>query len=158
MNCSSNQLDIVDTACPSVLSASDHQKYISGNTQPIDIENLRYSATINNFTFVDGCSKINENFDSDLSILFLVKPNNLDENSFELPFYMAIIDSEENLIQKQYYKFEGVLRKNSEDNYVETEFIKKIKIKIENKDMKDFLDKTIILGFMLDKEKLTILN
>jgi len=50
------------------------------------------------------------------------------------------------------------LRKNSEDNYVETEFIKKIKIKIEYKDMKDFLDNTIILGFMLDKEKLTILN
>ena len=156
MNCSSNQLDIVDTTCPVVLSASDHKYYIAGDTQPIDVENLRYSAIINNFSFVEGCLKINEKFDSDLSILFLIKPENLEDNFFELPVYMAIIDSEKNLIQKQYYKFEGVFSKNSEDNYIETEFIKKIKIK--NKDKEDFSDNTIILGFLLDKEKLAILN
>ena len=159
MSCSSNQITITETSCPTVLTASEHRNYIVGETQPLNIDNLVYTASINNHSFVKGCSKFNKNFQSDLSILFLVKPENTKESSFTLPIYIAVIDSYEKLIDIQYYKFKGDLKKNSENKkYQETEFTREITINIEYEEGKDFSKNTIILGYMLDKQKLEILN
>ena len=51
-----------ETSCPIVLFSVEHSKYFKGNTQPITLENIRYKAEINNYTFNNGNLRIMDLF------------------------------------------------------------------------------------------------
>ena len=79
------------------------------------------------------------------------------QNIITLPFYLAILDKEKKVRDIQYYHTDGNFNKNLETETkepVETELIKTISIKITDAD--EMI--TIVVGFMLDKKQLEILN
>ena len=59
----------------------------------------------------------------------------------------------------QYYQANGNLKNESEDeNYIETELIKTIKLQIFSLNDQNYSINKVIVGFMIDKKKLKILN
>ena len=107
--------------------------------------------------FSKGCFINDNNFTASLSILFIVKPLIKEQNIITLPFYLAILDKEKKLRDIQYYYIEGDFNKNLETEtkeFVETDLSKTITINIP--DVDEMI--TIVVGFMLDKQQLEILN
>ena len=150
---------ITKTSCPIVLFSSEHGKYITGITKPITSDNVSYRAEINNYAFNSECSIIDNVFQADLSLLFIVKPDLTEESSITLPFYVAILNANDEVVDMQYYQVDGDLISESENaNYIETELTKTIKFQIPIFNEEEFSQNKVVVGFMLDKKKLEILN
>ena len=150
---------ITKTSCPIVLFSSEHSKYITGITKPITPENVSYRAEINNYAFNSECSIIDNVFQADLSLLFVVKPDLTEESSISLPFYVAILNANDEVVDMQYYQVDGDLKGETENaNYIETELTKTIKLQIPSFNEEELNQNKVVVGFMLDKKKLEILN
>ena len=149
----------VKTSCPIVLFSSEHNQYITGNTKPITTENIRYRAEINNYAFNSECSIKDNIFQAELSLLFIVKPDLTEESSIILPFYVAVLNANDEVVDMQYFQVDGDLMSESENaNYIETELTKTIKLQIPIFNEEEFSQNKVVVGFMLDKKKLEILN
>ena len=149
----------VKTSCPTVLLSSDHNQYITGNAKPITTENIRYRAEINNYAFNSECSIKDNIFQAELSLLFIVKPDLTEKSSITLPFYAAILNANDEVVDMQYYQADGDFMSESENvNYIETELTKTIKLHIPSLNEEELNQNKVVVGFMLDKKKLEILN
>ena len=149
----------VKTFCPIVLFSSEHSQYITGNTKPITTENIRYRAEINNYAFNSECLIKDNIFQAELSLLFIVKPDLTEESSIILPFYVAVLNANDEVVDMQYYQVDGDLMSESENaNYIETELTKTIKLQIPSLNEEELNQNKVVVGFMLDKKKLEILN
>ena len=149
----------VKTFCPIVLFSSEHNQYITGNTKPITTENIRYRAEINNYAFNSECSIKDNIFQAELSLLFIVKPALTEESSITLPFYVAVLNINDEVVDMQYYQADGDFMSESENvNYIETELTKTIKLQISSLNEEELNQNKVVVGFMLDKKKLEILN
>ena len=145
--------------CPNVLFAAEHNKYITGNTQPISVDKINYKANINNYSFNDDCSIMDDAVQIDLSILFIVTPYQAEVSNVTLPFYVTVLNERKTLVDIQYYRVDGNLERDTETKkYIETELNTTITVKILSQDHIRNSGNTIVVGFMLDKEKLDILN
>jgi len=143
--------------CPPVLFAAEHKKYLGSNAPFISENNIAYTAEINNYNFSKGCFINNGIFTASLSILFVVKPMMEEQPIITLPFYFAILNKEKKVLDIQYYNTEGNFNKNWETenkDFVETDISESISIIVPNADEM----MTFVLGFMLDKKQLEILN
>ena len=150
---------ITKTSCPIALFSSEHSQYITGNTKPITTENIRYRAEINNFAFNGECSIKDNIFLAELSLLFIVKPDLTEESSIILPFYVAVLNANDEVVDMQYFQVDGDLMSESENtNYIETELTKTIKLQTPSSNEEEFSQNKVVVGFMLDKKKLEILN
>ena len=146
-------------SCPNVFFASEHNQYITGNTKPITTENIRYRAEINNYAFNSECSLKDNIFQTELSLLFIVKPDLTEESSITLPFYVAVFNINDEVVDMQYYQADGDFMSESENvNYIETELTKTIKLQIPFFNEEELNQNKVVVGFMLDKKKLEILN
>jgi len=149
----------IKTSCPIVLFSAEHSNYITGNTKTIISENILYRAEINNYLFNSECLIKEKVFQTELSLLFIVKPELAKKNNINLPFYVAILDVNDELVDMQYYQVEGNLKiEPDNENYIETELTKTIKLQIPLLNDKDYIQNTVVVGFMLDKNKIKILN
>ena len=147
------------TSCPIVLFAAGHSKYIASNTQPITTENIRYRAEINNYAFNSECLIKDNIFEAELSLLFIVKPDLNEESGIVLPFYVAVLNINDDVVDMQYYQADGDFMSESENvNYIETELTKTIKLQIPFFNEEELNQNKVVVGFMLDKKKLEILN
>ncbi len=150
---------ITKTSCPIVLFSSEHNKYVTSDTKPITSENVSYRAEINNYAFTSECSIKDNLFQAELSLLFVVKPDLTEESSITLPFYVAILNAKDEVVDMQYYQVDGDLKGRPEDaNYIETELTKTIKLQISYLNEEELNENKVVVGFMLDKKKLEILN
>ena len=149
----------VKISCPIALFSSEHSQYIKGNTQPITTENISYRAEINNYAFNSECSIKDNIFQAELSLLFIAKPDLTEESSIILPFYVAVLNANDEVVDMQYFQVDGDLMSESENaNYIETELTKTIKLQIPIFNEEEFSQNKVVVGFMLDKKKLEILN
>jgi len=151
----SSNTNSLPITCPSVLFASDHKIYVGTTSEIITLDNIAYQAEINNAVFAKGCQMKDNVFSSDLSLLFIVTPLQKIQSTINLPFYVAVLDENNNLRDIQYYSINGVFKKNSETSVlIETELTKTIIINLPS--MEDSL--FFVIGFMLDEKRLEILN
>ena len=149
----------VKTSCPIVLFSSEHSQYITGNTKPITTENILYRAEINNYAFNSECSIKDNIFQAELSLLFIVKPDFTEDSGINLPFYVAVLNVNDEVVDMQYYQADGDFMSESENvNYIETELTKTIKLQIPSLNEEELNQNKVVVGFMLDKKKLEILN
>ncbi len=156
--CSKNSQFSTQISCPNVLFSSEHKNYIQSSEESISLDNIEYQAEINNYKFIDGCSNNNDFFEADLSIFFLIQSDKTLTGNIALPYYIAILDFEDNLVDIQYYNLNDSLEVNKKNqDFIETGVTTNVKIKMPISDYEK--NKIyILLGFMLDKEKLKILN
>ena len=158
IGCGTNPLKRISstpTNCPSILFAKEHKIYIDSQLKNISLDNITYKAEINNAAFNKGCHIKANVFSSELSILFIVNPLTMGQKSINLPFYLAILDEDKKVYDIQYYSTEGSFKQNLEDNsLIETEIITIIDLSFNSVDKFS----TLVIGFMLDKERLELLN
>ena len=153
-----NQQTIIET-CPGVFFSKEHKIYVTGDESPLKIENISYKAELNNYYFNKECSVLNNVLTGNISLLFVIKPENLSQEDILLPYYIAILNPEDEILDIQYYSIQGVMQKDLETSeYIETELIDTVEINIPNKDLKTNLKTSIVIGFMLDQEKIKIFN
>ena len=159
IGCTSNTPTTTKISCPDVFFAAEHTKYVDSNTLPISIDNLSYSADINNYAFNSDCLIIDDIIQAELSLLFIVNPYQAEVSELSLPFYVAILNEKNELVDMQYYQIEGELKSDPETKkYIETELTKSITIQMSSLVDQVNSRNILIVGFMLDKKKLEILN
>ena len=142
-------------SCPSILFASEHKIYVGSLSEIITLDNIAYQAEINNAVFVKGCYLKDNKFSSNLSLLFIVSPLEESQNMINLPFYVAVLNESKEVQDIQYYSINDVFQKNKETNeLIETELTKTILVNLSSMDESSL----VVIGFMLDKNRLEILN
>ena len=141
--------------CPTILFSKENKVYIDSKYEDISLDNISYTAEINNAVFNKGCKIIDGSFSSKISILFVVNPLVQEQEGIKLPFYIAILDKQKNVENLEYFLINDNFKKNHETkNLIETEITISKQINFElNNNME-----TIIIGFMLDEEKIKLLN
>ena len=159
IGCTSKTTISTKISCPTVLFAAEHKKFFTSSTKTISVENIGYRAEINNYAFNSECSIKDNIFQAELSLLFIVKPDLTEESSITLPFYAAILNANDEVVDIQYYQADGDLISESVNaNYIETELTKTIKLQIPSLNEEGLNQNKVVVGFMLDKKKLEILN
>ena len=140
--------------CPRILFAQEHKKYIDSSTEKISIDNLAYQAEINNAKFKGKCKISNNLFLTDLSILFVVNPLGEYRDLISLPFYIALIDQNNKLQDVQYFEANGYFNLSPDNYLIQTEIVtsKNISLKLAEESF------NIIIGFMIDNDRLKLLN
>ena len=95
------------------------------------------------------------NFSSNLSLLFIAKPLNISQEIINLPFYVAILSLNDDILDIQYYTTTGMFQKN-----IDTQEFEELEIRenvlISNKSQEE--GGKIVVGFMLDEKRMEILN
>tara|TARA_B100000029_G_scaffold516426_1_gene629752 strand:+ start:111 stop:626 length:516 start_codon:yes stop_codon:yes gene_type:complete len=159
LGCSSKSTYIEEISCPKVLFSSEHRNYITSENSEISLNNIAYKANINNYSYDKKCIINDKNILIDLSLLFVVNPEKTKNKEIYLPYYVAFINQNNELFHVEYFKVSGIFKINYDnEQFIETELIDKpnIQLKLENTDLDSI--NTIMIGFMLDDNKLKILN
>ena len=152
LSCASKKQQSFSVLCPEMLFSKDHRIYIATEESSLTLNNISYKAEINNYKFPSECFMINNKIEATLSILFIITPDKAKLADIIIPYYIALLDDQKNIVNIQYYKAVGIFKKDfSESSYIETEIISNQVINTHH------LNK-ILIGFMLDQEKLNILN
>ena len=150
-----SQTSSVSIACPPIFFASEHKRYVGSLSKLLTLDNIAYQAEINNAVFKNQCQMKDNIFSSDLSLLFIVLPLEKIQSIINLPFYVAVVDENKDVRDIQYYSITGVFKKNPENaELIETEIIETIRVSLTSMDE----SLSIIIGFMLDKQRFEILN
>ena len=158
LSCTSEKQQTI-VKCPDIFFSEEDRIYVTSDENPLNMENISYRAELNNYFINEGCTVLNNVLSGNLSLLFVIKPIDLIKEHILLPYYIAILNPEDEILDIQYYSIQGVMQKDLETSmYIETEIIDTVDINIPNKDLKTNLKTSIVIGFMLDQEKIKILN
>lgn len=144
--------------CPEVFFSKEHRIYLRSEEEQLRLDNISYQAKINNYYFDSSCQTINNTLSSVLSFLIIVQPEKAKQDNIEIPYYIAVMNNKDKIIDIQYYNASGNFNKNIDGSYIETEIIDIINISIPYSDHETRLKYKLLVGFMLDKEKLKIIN
>ena len=159
LSCTSEKQESFVTSCPEVFFSKDHRIYITTEESSITLHNISYKAEINNYNITKECFIKDNKITTTLSILFVIKPEEAKEAEILLPYYIALLDDEKNIVNIQYYKAKGLINKNIDNTlFVDTEIITTQNVIISTQDMgEDSLNK-LLIGFMVNQEQLKFLN
>tara|TARA_B110000116_G_scaffold162892_1_gene140834 strand:- start:544 stop:1059 length:516 start_codon:yes stop_codon:yes gene_type:complete len=146
---------ISDISCPFILFGSDHKVYIDSSSKDISLDNIEYQGELNNAIFNKKCTREDNIFSSELSILFILQPLVDKVNSVDMPFYIAILNQNKKLQDMLYFSVSGKFKKDLETKkIIETEATKTLILQHESINQ----DSIIVIGFVLDKKRKEILN
>ena len=158
ISCSSNLLTKKSTEsidCPPVLFALENRNYLDSEEKSITLDNVSFKAKINNYAFNNSCFQKNEIRTFPLDILFIIDPITPTSPNVILPLYVALLDSDKQLFEMQYFSIGGEMRNDLNTKaYLQTELSKSINIITSKKN----LVSSLVVGFMLDKKKAELLN
>tara|TARA_B100000579_G_scaffold335323_1_gene285996 strand:- start:206 stop:769 length:564 start_codon:yes stop_codon:yes gene_type:complete len=152
-NSSINSSQIIN--CPTVYFSSEHRSYISAAKKIIDLDNLHFKAYFNNYEFSKPCKSSGAIFLFPLEILIIAEPLLIKEKEIQLPIYIAALDSNENLIETQFFLIKDNIAMDFENKkLIETDIAKLLNLSFST----DKVISRLIIGFMLDNEKIKLLN
>ena len=154
---SSKEAEITNVSCPKILFAAEHKNYIDSSEEILSLENLSLQTEINNAIFSEECQIQNNIFSSNLSLLFIINPIDQSKREFILPFYIAMIDKNKKTNSIEYYSASGTVTKDLDSkDLIETEMTKTIPIDVDAGLINE--DTTFLIGFILDKKRIELLN
>ena len=154
---SSKEAEITNVSCPKILFAAEHKNYIDSSEEILSLDNLSLQAEINNAIFSEECQIQNNIFSTNLSLLFIINPIDQSKQEFILPFYIAMIDKNKKTNSIEYYSASGTVTKDLDSkDLIETEMTKTIPISVDA----GLIDEgtTFLIGFILDKKRIELLN
>ena len=99
-----NSNKFVKIDCPKVFFSSENKVYSEGNINNLDLEQINFKASLNNYAFTNDCffDSVNNNYNLDL--LILIEPLNPKENIITLPLFVILYDKTDNVIGRQYFR------------------------------------------------------
>ena len=120
--------------CPPVFFSSENKIYAEGDIQNIDLNQISYKASLNNYDFLKNCTNTSIAKNYSLDLLILVEPINPKNNEVNLPLFAIIYNSKDQIIDKQFFRVRDDLNYNKKTkNYEITELISNIDIFIDPK-------------------------
>ena len=158
ISCSSNLVtkksaESID--CPPVLFASENRNYLDSEEKPLTLDNVSFKAEINNYAFNKSCFQENDIHTFPLDILFIIDPLAPTSPNVILPLYVALLDSDQQLFEMQYFSISGKMRNDlTTKAYIQTELSKSINILTSKNNPLS----SLVIGFMLDKNKKDLVN
>jgi len=158
ISCSSNLLtkktaETID--CPPVFFASENRNYLDSEEKPLILDNVSFKAEINNYAFNKSCFQEDDIRTFPLDILFIIDPIRSTSPNVILPLYVALLGSDRQLFEMQYFSISGEIRKDlNTEVYLETALSNTINIITTNNNSVS----SLVIGFMLDKKKEELLN
>ncbi|MAV63709.1 MAG: hypothetical protein CMG00_00785 [Candidatus Marinimicrobia bacterium] len=132
--------EITYIECPKVFFSSENNVYSSGKNENFDLDQFNYKASLNNYGFVDNCSSDLEYNKYNVDLLILVEPLNPKDENINMPIFVFLYNSNDELIDKQYFRVSSNL--NYEDKsykFITTEVIKKLNILIEVEEKAEYM-------------------
>ena len=158
ISCSPNLLtkkSLESIDCPLVFFASNNRNYLDSEENPITLDNVSFKAEINNYAFSKSCFQENEIHTFPLDILFIIDPIKPTSPNVTLPLYVALLDSDQQLFEMQYFSISGEMKNDlATKTYFETELSNSINIMTSKKNSVS----SLVIGFMLNKNKEELLN
>ena len=158
ISCSSNLLtkkSVESIDCPPVFFASENRNYLDSEEKLLTLDNVSFKAEINNYAFNKSCFQENDIRTFPLDILFIIDPIRPTSPNVILPLYVALLDSDQQLFEMQYFSISGEMKNDlTTKGYLETELSNSINIITSNNNSVS----SLVIGFMLDKNKKELLN
>ena len=158
ISCSSNLLtkkSAESINCPPVFFASENRNYLNSEEKPLTLDNVSFNAEINNYAFNKSCFQEDNIFIFPIDVLFIIDPIRPTSPNVILPLYVALLDSDRQLFEMQYFSLSGEMRNDlTTKTYFQTELSKTINILTS----KNYPISNLVIGFMLDKKKEELLN
>ena len=153
ISCGSNLISkksVESIDCPSVFFASENRNYLDSQDKTLTLDNVSFKAQINNYAFNKLCFQENDILTFPLDILFIVDPIKPTSPNVILPLYVALLDSDQQLLEMQYFSIGGEMRNDLNTKaYLQTELSQSFNIITS----KNNLVSSLVVGFMLDKNK-----
>ena len=139
----SEDFAIID--CPDVYFSAESNIYLDSKNKDLDLDNVNYKASLNNHAFNNECIT-NQNLNIyNLDVLIITEPINAENEYINLPLFALLYDSENTLIDRQYFRINNILKSNKENySYKITDIIGNLNI-IVNKDQEI---SSITIGFV----------
>ena len=138
--------------CPSVFFSSEDRFYVDNS---VSLDDIKIKAEFNNFAINTQCLQ-NENIAViPVDILIITKPiSNLEDPLFSLPIYVSLLDSNDEILETQYFSVLASMNRNSETNdFTESDITDRLKI------ITKYLNTSqLVIGFMIDEQKRDLLN
>ncbi len=104
--------------CPAVFFSSENNVYSYGKLENLNLDEIEYIATLNNYALSSGCIVDSNIYKYSLDLLILIeflKPVGKEVN---LPIFVLVYDKNEILIDKQYFRikenFTNILKKTDQ--------------------------------------------
>ena len=141
--------------CPSVFFSSKDNIYVASEQDKISIDNINMRAELNNFVINTNCMESNGVGIIPIDILIIVKPlDNFSISEVDIPLYVSLLDSSNNVLETQYFNTSGIIRRNAEQKkFIETDLKDILTIVTKN-----YTVAQIVIGFMIDNQKREILG
>ena len=159
LSCAKEKQQTFIDLCPKVFFSKEHRLYVTTEENSLTLNNISYKAKIDNYTFSNGCFISNHKIIGKLSILFVITPIKIKQTNITIPYYIALLDNNQNIEDIQYYQVKGTFEKdNNESSIIETEIITIQDVITPFEDVNKSVNKKFLIGFMLNQEKLNILN
>ena len=138
-----NEIALID--CPAVFFSTENNIFVQGDTKNLDMENIDYKASLNNYYFANNCNMNLEYKNYLLDLLFIVEPINPKDEKINLPVFVILYDNKERIIDRQYFRIKDNLIFNKEtSSYETTEVITNLKISLKKNNYVSF----ITVGFV----------
>ena len=151
-SCSSQRDQVSETTCPNSYISKEHKYYFSEDNTNLN-NDLLYIANINNFKI--KCKQKNQDsIHSIFEILFIIKPLSNSVKNYNYSYFVYILDSENNILNKQLFNVEGKFLIGQKKEPLE-------KVVVESLDQYfPSIDKSyeIVIGFVLTEEKYNFIN
>ena len=154
-NIMKNKQTLDNFNCPRIFFSSEDRVFIDTVANGSSIDDVSLRAELNNFAIVEKCHKKNDISIIPLDILIVTQPmDKFEDSDISIPLYAILLDQKNEVLETQYFKILGSIKKNFENNiFIETDITDRLKIITEN------LDTTqIVIGFMIDNKKRLLLN
>ena len=90
--------------CPAVFFSSENNVYSYGKFENLNLDEIEYIATLNNYALSSGCFLDSNNNYYPLDILILIEFLNPAREEINLPVFVLLYDNNEKLIDKQYFR------------------------------------------------------
>jgi len=147
-----NKQTSIDFNCPRVFFSSNDRVYIDNS---ISLDDILIKAEFNNFDINKQCQQQENIVVISLDILIVAKPmNNLDESSLVFPVYISLLDSNDEVLETQYFSVLGSMKNDPQTNdFIESEITDRLQIVTKYLEVSQ-----LVLGFMLDDKKRNLLN
>ena len=138
-------LEISSIDCPTLFFSLENNIYPKNDINNLDLNDIEYKATLNNYKFADICfaDDINNNYSIDL--LILAEPINPKDQVINLTLFVLAYDDKEKIIEKYFFQItENFKYPEDLSDFKEIEIIYNLKIIIEKNKIID----SITIGFV----------
>ena len=144
-NMANNDNKNSEIVCPIVFFSSENNIFTKGDKSTIELDNIDYKASLNNYGFANECFSDNIYNNYNLDLLVLVEPINPKNLSINLPIFVIFYDNNQQVIKKEYFRIIDKLNYSEEaSSYTTTDVVTRLNMFIE----KENEIRSIAIGFV----------